>query len=634
MQHHAGGSGSGGQPPRFLLGWNMVYPFCAIVGQENAKLALLLNLINPSVCGVLICGEKGTAKSTLARGLGALDASHCLVELPLNATEDRLLGSIDLERALFYGESRYEGGILARADGNLLYIDEVNLLSRHLVKCLIDSAASGVGVVERDGVSQRHAARFALIGSMNPEEGALSPQFLDRFGLSVSARAEHDVEKRAEIIRRRLLFERDPADFARLYERETAELRANVARAKAALPCIHAAESALALAAELAHQACCEGNRAEILLAEAGRALAAWEGAEAACPEHIRRVAAFVLMHRMRGAAEIEEISSGPSNAEERERLDAMPPADAMDAVDEAAANGHGAQSERLDAPGELFRIGRWLDGRARKPEEGSGRRMRVRAGSCRGKHVFSRAGKAQSASDIALLATLRAAAIRRAGRGFPENGRTLEVRPEDIRVKVRERRTGSSILFVVDASASMGAMRRMAAVKGAILSLLNDAYQKRDRVGLVVFKGVGAELKLNFTRSVAFAQKQLAVLATNGKTPLAQGLTLARAVVAAGRLKDKETLPVIVLVTDGRATYPPGAAVEEALEAARAIAAARIRAVVVDTEQGAFRLGFARNIAINMGAQALSIEELKAEPLAGAVRAAVAAGTRERTYP
>ena len=310
------------------------YPFTAIIGQEKMKLALILNLINPALGGVLIRGEKGTAKSTAVRGLTDLleevEVSegcpfHCrpghgelcafckdrlelkltsykrrVVELPVSSTEDRVVGSLSMEQAIKKGEKVFEPGLLAQANGNILYVDEINLLDDHIVDVLLDSAAMGVNTVEREGVSYSHPARFVLVGTMNPEEGDLRPQLLDRFGLVVEIRGEQDIKTRSELIRRRMDYEKNPADFCRTWDQEQTALRRRVQEAQQRLDTVQISDALYEDAAKIGVALQVDGHRSDIVLLKAALTLAAFEGAQDVTREHLIQVAPMVLTHRMR----------------------------------------------------------------------------------------------------------------------------------------------------------------------------------------------------------------------------------------------------------------------------------------------------------------------------------------------
>ena len=311
----------------------IAFPFAAIVGQEDMKLALTLTAVDPSIGGVLVFGDRGTGKSTAVRALAALlppieiakgspynlppgdgeepeTVATPVIDLPLGATEDRVVGALDLERALGRGEKAFEPGLLARAHRGYLYIDEVNLLEDHIVDLLLDVAASGENVVEREGLSVRHAARFVLVGSGNPEEGELRPQLLDRFGLSVEVASPTEIADRVEVIRRRDAFERDPARFARKWERENARRRKSILTARRRLGRVATPDETLADVARLCLALGADGLRGELTLMRAARALAAVEGAKTVDRGHLRRVAASALRHRLRRDP-LDEAGSG-----------------------------------------------------------------------------------------------------------------------------------------------------------------------------------------------------------------------------------------------------------------------------------------------------------------------------------
>ncbi len=310
------------------------YPFTAIVGQEDMKLGLILNLINPAIGGVLIRGEKGTAKSTAVRGLCDLlqealviegcpfhcrpaDPSLCdnceglenpktvvwkrsVVELPVSATEDRVVGSLDIEHALRKGEKVFEPGILAEANGTILYVDEINLLDDHIVDILLDSAAMGVNTVEREGVSYSHPSRFVLVGTMNPEEGDLRPQLLDRFGLVVEIHGEQEIEKRMELIRRRMEYEKSPEDFMRKWQGEQDKLALAIREAQERLPRISIGDDMYRAAARLGIELKVDGHRADITLLKTAQTLAAFRGDDAVGKQHILASSRLALPHRVR----------------------------------------------------------------------------------------------------------------------------------------------------------------------------------------------------------------------------------------------------------------------------------------------------------------------------------------------
>ena len=547
----------------------MTFPFTAVVGQDEAKLALLLNALDPKIGGVLLRGEKGSAKSTLARGLASLLPGEApFVELPVGATEDRVVGTLDIEGALGEGTRRFQPGLLAAAHGGVLYVDEVNLLPDHLVDVLLDVAASGINTVEREGISERHPSQFVLVGSMNPEEGELRPQLLDRFGLAVDVKASTDADERAEAVRRRLAFDAHPTKFATAFDETELADRLDGA-SPAGLPA-----DLVEVVTRLCASVGAEGLRADLVICRAAAALAGWEGRDEAAVEDVRRVAALALAHRRRRTP-FEEPGISQDEVDE-----------AIDGDDGGAARDRTADSD--DPPARVVA----LDGVGGQT---SGRRSTVRG--TRGRLVGDRVPDGPVAS-LAVGATVRAAAARGAA--------AVEV--EDVREAVREQKAGNLVVLAVDASGSMGVERRMEAVKGAVVGLLLDAYQRRDRVALVTFRDEAADVALRPTGSVEVAQARLRQLPTGGRTPLAAGITAALDVAVRHH---GEHRPLLVVVTDGRHTSGP-----DPTEAAAAVRRRGVRAVVVDAEEGRTRLGLARTLAGTMGATYLTLSELTVEAL------------------
>lgn len=615
------------------------YPFAAIAGQERAKRALLYNLIEPAIGGVLLCGEKGTAKSTMVRALAELTDQQ-LVELPLNITEDMLVGTIDFERAVREGVRAFSGGVLERSDGNILYVDEVNLLPDSIVSTLICTAASGSNIVEREGISYRHSSRFILVGSMNPEEGKLRGQFLDRFGLYAEVTGEQDVATRAEIIRRRLDYERNPAAFRARWREQTQALRTRILRARTIARSICPDESVRSLAAQYARQAGAEGNRCELVLVRTAAAAAAWAGRDYIAPDDMKEAAFYVLPHRRRETSPEQSQQDFPP--ENQNQQDKTPESSQPDEQSTSENNPPDLQ-ERDGCDGEEREIPppQTIPSDGAAPEEqlvegtdigllsvlpatprdrilrqGSGRRSKTRSGTNRGRCVSFTQTPSPKQHDLALDATLRAAAPYQCFRSHADCA--VAIRENDLRYKVRENHVGATIVFVVDASGSMGARSRMKAAKEAVLSMLLDSYQKRDRIGLVAFRKQGAQTLLDITASVDLAQKRLQDLPTGGRTPLAAGLYQAWQLLRARRLKDPEMLPVVVLVTDGRANCPLWTLdpVEDAIRAAGLLRQDGIRAIVVDTEKDFVSLHIARQIAQAMEADYYKVDQLRGEQL------------------
>ena len=636
-----------------------LYPFTAVVGQEQAKKALLIALVNPKAGGLLIGGRKGTAKSVLARSAKELIGSKQFIDLPLNVTEDMLFGSIDIEYAVSKGQKRFAPGILARANENILYIDEVNLLRQELLLAVLDANAAGINQVERDGISFTHPVHLTVLATMNPEEGVLPQHILDRFGMYVDVEGEMAIEQRVTIMRRALSYGSDVASFRKEYAESTQELATKIAAAIKLLPQIQLSDVMLILAAQMVSQAMCAGHRAEIYLLEAAKALAALAGRSYVLPKDVEEAALYVLPHRMRKPPEPLEPEENEQESQEQKEDDSennddeaqddsvdndnMPPPPLDNNEDGGAADNEQDENEQEQkdeqepqhnndqlAPEEQiadidksFRLPKMLLdlGKDRNIRRGSGKRSRTRTDLKQGRYVRAELPKAK-VEDLAFDATIRAAAPFQKLR--EDNGCALNIKPEDLRQKVREKRIGNTFLFAVDASGSMGARERMRAVKGAIFYMLQEAYQKRDRVGMIAFRRQQAEVLLPITRSVDLAQKCLAELPTGGKTPLADGLAMALQTLSMLNKHDSELEPILVLVTDGRANATEadgGDPVASALKMAERIGKAKITSVVIDTESDFIKLGLAKRIAAAMGANYYTLQRLSKDSIIRIVR-------------
>ena len=647
-----------------------LYPFPAVLGGDpdapggldDMALALVLSAISPGIGGVLIRGEKGTAKSTLVRALTQVlpaidvvaddrfssDPAEAnplspdgpfpadapvqtrpvrLVELPVGATEDRVVGSIHLERALGAGVVEFEPGLLARANRGILYVDEVNLLADHLVDLLLDAAAMGRLTVERDGVSVTHAARFVIVGTMNPEEGELRPQLLDRFGLTVEVAAPRDPAVRAEAVRRRLAFDADPEGFAAGYAAAEERLRTRIRAAQQLLSHVHLTDAALVKIGEICAAFDVDGLRGDIVCARTAVAHAAWQGRDAVNIEDLRVAARLALPHRRRrkpfdapgfDEAELDELLP-PEDPEP----DPDPEGPEPDGGHTAPAGPNGPAPNKADSTStvgadtpyraRLFTVDGVGAGRA-------GRRSRARTSS--GRRVGATA--AGTTGGLHLFETVRAAAPHQGSRG--RVGGPMVLQANDLRRAVREGREANLVLFVVDTSGSMAAAERMRHVKTAILSLLLDAYRRRDRVAVVTFRDTHAEVALPATGSVEIAAARLDQLPAGGRTPLAEGLLQAAEVIRRERLREPACRPLLVVLTDGRTTAGINP-VERSRQAALALAAHGFSTVVVDCESGRMRLGLARTLAEHLRAEYVPLPQLSAEALADIVRDATGKG-------
>jgi magnesium chelatase subunit D len=716
----AGGAGAAGAAARGAP-TRALYPFSSVVGMADLKLALLLNAVSPGVGGVLVRGEKGTAKSTIVRGLAELlppiaviagcrfscdpdapdagcpDGPHPagaparqrharLAELPVGATEDRLVGSLDIERALTEGVTAYEPGLLAAAHRGVLYVDEVNLLHDHLVDLLLDAAALGVCYVEREGVSVAHAARFLLVGTMNPEEGELRPQLLDRFGLTVHVAATRDPAERAEVVRRRLAYEADPAGFAAAWAVDTERFARRISAARARLPAVRLPDSVLRQICAVCGAFGVDGLRADLVTARAAMALAAWQGRDEVIAEDVRQAARLALPHRRRrdpfdapglddealdealrqagdgaqgddpdggpdrpgggakpGPPPAATTQSGPPGVTGTHPRDgAAPAAPAGDGAPAHSSATHADGGQADGSPAGAAEPGAARPGPVGSRAAHSTARLTVAAAGtpfrppvftvpgigagAPGRRSAARIPQGRLAgarvprgrlTAVHLPATLRAAAPRQRARGWqPADGGAMRLTPPDLRQAVRHGREGNLVLFAVDASGSMAARQRMRAVKGAVLSLLLDAYQRRDKVAVISFRGDGAQLLLPPTSSVEVGARRLADLPAGGRTPLAAGLIRSAEVLSVERLRDPGRRPLLVVVTDGRATQGEPGAVTRAAALLRGVAS-----VVVDCESGPLRLGLAAALAAALGGCLIRLDELAAGALVRTVK-------------
>jgi magnesium chelatase subunit D len=601
-----------------------IYPFSAIVGHDRLRLALILCAVRPEIGGVLIRGEKGTAKSTAVRGLAKVLAAvdgAALVELPIGATEDRVVGSLDLQKVLRDGEHAFSPGLLARAHGGVLYVDEVNLLHDHLVDVLLDAAAMGRVHVERDGVSHSHEARFVLIGTMNPEEGELRPQLLDRFGLTVDVRASRDVDVRTDVIRQRMAFEADPAGFAERYADADTEVARGITAARVSIGDVVLPDNELRRIAALCSAFDVDGMRADLVVARTAVAHAAWRGAGEVSEEDIRIAAELALPHRRRrdpfddpglDPDRLDEaMAEAGESADEREP-DPDPPgggASAPGDTSEVSQRNSSPSTRPSAAPSALFRTRALVVPGVGEGAPGRRSRARNRTGT-----VVSATAESETGHGVHVFATLLAAAGRQRNPGRPRP------QPDDVRRAVREGREGNLVIFVVDASGSMAARDRMAAVGGATLSLLRDAYQRRDKVAVITFRQQDAQVLLPPTSSVHIAHRRLARFDTGGKTPLAQGLLAARDVVVREKARDRARRSLVVVLTDGRATGGEDPLGRTRIAAARLVAEGAA-AVVVDCETSYVRLGLAEQLAGHLGAPSVRLAQLRADDLTALVK-------------
>ena len=652
---------------------DIIFPFSAIVGQERMKLALILNAINPAIGGVLIRGEKGTAKSTAARSLAALlpqievvtgcsyscepDAPFAgcdfcaveqrraverqvrLVELPVSATEEAVVGTLDIEAAIREGSRRFEPGLLASAHRGILYIDEVNLLNDHVVDVLLDSAAMGRNFVEREGISFSHPAQFLLIGTMNPEEGDLRPQFIDRFGLAVEIDHIRDAERRADVIRRRIAYESDPGAFQGGWFDVEATERKRIADAKDLLPSVTVEDGILTFIARLCAEHEVDGLRADIVIYKAAQTLAAYEGRTSVIPDDVLRVAEMALMHRMRrqpfddpdmNSERLQEMAQDILSQSQHTRDPDIETDIGNSAPPEEPSRDEEPQSgadEDVFGTGESFQVKPLnLDALDRRARTSHGRRTVSRVRDHRGRYVGAALPDGK-VTDLAVDATVRAASpfqVRRSA--YTDGSLALNVEPWDLRQKIRESRVGNLVVFLVDSSGSMGARQRIVAAKGAVISLLMDAYQRRDRVAMIAFRGAQSEVILPPTGSPKLAQQRLDNLPTGGRTPLAQALADAQRLIRQQRQRSPDTPPLLTIVSDCRANVGMsgnGDPYDDALRICEELRQDKVQAIVLDPAPRSNRFGLVERVAEALGGEYIPLNELRADAIRAAVRRA-----------
>ena len=612
-----------------------VFPFTAIVGQEKMVKALLLNAVNPRIGGVLIRGQKGTGKSTAVRALAELlpeikVVENCpfncnpddpremcdscydryargenlpwikrkvrIVNLPLNATVDRVVGTLNIEKALREGLKALDPGLLAEANRGILYIDEVNLLDDYVADVLLDAAASGVNIVERENVSVMHPSRFILIGTMNPEEGELRPQLLDRFGLQVDVEPITDPALQIEIVKRVEEFEVDPMGFMAKYEEKQRELKFKIENARKLLPKAQISNELLNQIANVCSKLSVS-NRAPIVIVKTAKTIAALSGRVDVSRDDVLEAMELALPHRMRkkpfeqpyiSREKLEEIISENSNPEDKHQNE----------------GGSLQFKEKIFNIGPPFSVNLEVEGE--KTYSGRSGRTAKSVGIGRGTYVYSIVPKGKP-HDIALDATIRAAASRLAGTCKTP----LKIIDEDIREKVRKAKTSSLIILVVDASGSMAARKRMEAAKGAVLGLLSDAYKRRDKIAFIAFRGESSEILLPPTSSIDLAEKALAKLPTGGKTPLPHALLTALN-LAKSEGKTLNTIkPIIALITDGKANVSLGGNIrEEIVNISSKIRESNIHLAVIDFSDP-FTPNYINDIVEAANAKHIRIEDL-----------------------
>lgn len=620
------------------------YPFAAVCSMEKAKDAVLMALVNPHAGGLLVSGEKGIGKSTLGRAAREL-VDTPWIEVPVSVTEDRLFGSIDAEAAVKLGKRQLQPGLIDEANGGIIYVDDANLVREDILNSILGIREAGGYRLERDGLSAQCDTSYTVLAVMTPESGTLGASALDRFGMFVSIDDMPSEEARMEIMQRVLAYEKNGEEFRAQWQEETEELKKKIAEARAILPEVEASDAMIRLAAVYTLKANVAGHRADIYMLEAARAVAALAGRKYILPKDLERASEFVLPHRMRPEPQQQEEPAQQESQEQpkqddKNQKEPPPPQEMFEQPpspedektdteehegnneqnneDEHMANPNAGDDERVDAAEQNVKLPPvWIEPvKGREKKKGSGKRSATRTDERQGRYVRASLPR-NKVTDVAFDATLRAAAPFQKWR--EKNGCALVINKEDIRTKIREKRTGNIFLFVVDASGSMGARERMKTVKGVILKILLEAYQKRDRVGMIAFRKHRAEVLLPVTKSVDFAQKKLATMPTGGKTPLAKGIQKTADLLDMMYRQDPEQDPVVIFITDGRATAPlekGGDPVEEAMHEAARVAKHNLPIAVIDTENGFIKLGLAKKLSKKLEATYFHMDRLSEDSL------------------
>lgn len=584
----------------------------AVFGCGNAKLALMILAVDPRLKGAIIASGPGTSKSLLARSFETIlppgrNPGECaLVEVPLNVSEDRLIGGLDIEKTLAAGRRESAVGLLAQADGRALYIDEINLLEPHLINHLSAALDSGLVQVERDGISATYPADFVVLGTYDPEEGELRPVIQDRIGLLVTQSREIDPDLRAEITNRAINLDQSDFELFEELESETARIRKKIEVARGRLAEVRISHSGIKRLSASAIDLGVRGNRVDIFAARAALAAAALAGRTSVEEEDLLLAIKLVILPR---------ATTMPSEGEDVQR-EARPENESEDGGESPEQSSGPSEPQggfsdlimkAIDSP---LPVDLPSLSRSRASRFGAGKRVQSKSFTG-GRYVGSTPRRAPGAR-VAIDATLRAAACKM--RNGPDN--SVDIKADDLRFKVLKRRAGALFIFAVDASGSM-AVNRVAQAKGAMTRLLEKAYLHRDRVAFISFRGEEAKVLLQPTRSVSLAKRLIDALPTGGATPIARGLLCAFEVAKLARLREKSE-SVLLIFTDGRANaglrtghiadkvQREAAITEELRNIGYAMRLENVRAVVIDTRSRFVSGGEGRALAETLGARYL----------------------------
>jgi len=619
------------------------FPFTAVLGMDDAKRAMQCMLVSPNIRTVMIRGGQGSAKTVLARSAGAISGRR-IINVPVNASEEQIFGGMDIDATIKEGRAVMQPGLLSRADGNIVYVDDVNLMDQRILMSLLNAVIEGHVVLEREGISAEYTVDTMLVATMNPSDSDVSSHVLDRFDLCAYASFPTEEAERAEILRRNADFQRDPAAFNELYREEEESLRSNIERACKLLPLVSMSDDLIGVSVELAVRVLADGYRGDIVMVNTAKALAALNGRDEVMKKDVEEAAMLCLAHRRNYVQEPPPEPPQPPEEEEQEEED--PPEDDQQDQQEEQEQSEPPEQDQEDQQtpppdmdfqqllddmvfeiGEQFRVIDYLNDGVRKVSKTSakkGRRMMVESSDSSGRYARSRIPEGRT-HDIAFDATVRAAAPYQRSRDHSDL--RINIQKQDVREKVREMRAGCTILFLVDASGSLGVRKRMAAVKGAVLSMLRDSYVKRDRIGMMAFRRDSAELVLPPTRSVEYSYKKLEEMPTGGKTPLAEALVTVNDYMTSYSRAHVGEMCYIVLITDGRANVALNEGAnpnEEVLKMAEDMAIPQVKWVVIDASSGFIRFDNAEKLAEALQGTYFRLDDLNADRLAESVRAVI----------
>jgi len=589
----------------FFIMTTPYFPFSKIVGQDRLKEALLLNAINPAIGGVLIFGEKGTAKSTAVRGLKKLldgDDSVPLVEMPLSATEEMVVGSIDISKTLKTQETQVEYGLLHKAHGGILYIDEANLLEDHLVNAVLDSAAMGVNRIEREGISHEHPAKFILIGTMNPEEGELRPQFLDRFGISVQVKTEKDLYLRKMIVTRRLSWESDPQSFIESAKEEDESFQQTINKGKEYLPLVQMPDTMLDLAVQLVLQSGAEGHRADLVIVKTAKTLSALNGRMEVTEADVYRAAEYALNHRGDYTPPPEAPDDNNESSEEKE----SPESDQNESPLEPNPNSS-FQAEQTPEPQQFETLDLVMES---MNASNSGKTSR--------KKESASLGKTRGYTNEKKSAGLNAgvAFFHTIVNGIRKGKRRLdEIDSRDLRFKRKLSGLRELHLLVLDASASMGTKKRLSYAKGLAQRILKRDYEKKNYVAVVTAQGNDANVLLKPTRNFLKTEQVLNSVTAKGKTPLLHAINKALELGKKFRKRTTDSTQLLAVVSDGRVNVPFfGTTTDDMISLGESIRKLGVNSVVVDSNSRFNSSFLLKKMARLFDGRYLSMEEAQSQ--------------------